>query len=369
MAGHSVPVDFRVNPAKISNPVERKTLIQDFLPILEPFTGPLTEMSMCEVAGGNHFALYSSDSMTVSIKMYNNGLVSATVEYYTENVNKHKILNDDGRRIEKQLREKFDCSVTKVLPAIKRTPPINPYFTTSDDRILEYDVDKLVFEEKTEFQKVQIYHTKSFGNMLVLDDLQNLAESDTAYTHGLMSKGVESYEGKEVLILGGGDGALLWELLKEKPKFVTMIDIDDTVMRSCRKHLRSACGDCMDNYDGANYKIIVGDAIAYMQDYIKEGRLFDYVFADLTDVPISPTPRGELWDFMRTVIGSGTKLIKPATGKYMTHATGIQCSSALKMFEEQMAKLEPPVSFTRTSCHVPSFMEKWCFYQVTRQPS
>ena len=31
--------------------------------------------------------------------------------------------------------------------------------------------------------------------------------------------------------------------------------IDDAVMRSCRKHLRSACGDCMDNYDGHNYKV------------------------------------------------------------------------------------------------------------------
>lgn len=66
-----------------------------------------------------------------------------------------------------------------------------------------------------------------------------------------------------------------------------------------------------------------------MQDYIKEGRSFDYVFGDLTDVPISPTPRGELWDFMRTVMGSGTKLIKPSTGKYMTHVRG---SNAIFVF-------------------------------------
>ena len=46
------------------------------------------------------------------------------------------------------------------------------YFFT-DDRILEYDVDDIVFDEKTEFQRVQIYHTKSYGNMLVLDDLQS----------------------------------------------------------------------------------------------------------------------------------------------------------------------------------------------------
>ena len=55
--------------------------------------------------------------------------------------------------------------------------------------------------------------------------ITDLAESDLSYTHGLMTKGEESYEGKEILILGGGDGALLWELLKENPKFVTMIDV------------------------------------------------------------------------------------------------------------------------------------------------
>ena len=43
---------------------------------------------------------------------------------------------------------------------------------------------------------------------------------------------------KEILILGGGDGALLYELLKENPKFVTMVDIDDVVMTACREHMR-----------------------------------------------------------------------------------------------------------------------------------
>ncbi|KAK8721540.1 hypothetical protein OTU49_012770 [Cherax quadricarinatus] len=367
MAGHSVPIDFRVNPAKVSNPVERKTLLQDLLPLIEPFTGPLIETSLCEVPGGSHVALYCSDTMTLAVKLYFNGLISATVEYYTDEVNEHKISNDDGRRLERQIREKFDCSVAKVLPALKRAPSINPYFTSSDDRILEYDVDELLFSEQTEFQKVQIYHTKSFGNMLVLDDLQNLAESDLAYTHGLMNKGLENFKEKEILILGGGDGALLWELLKEKPKYVTMIDIDDAVMRSCAKHLKSVCGDCLDNYDGEHYKIIVGDAISHMKDMIKEKRTFDYVFADLTDVPISPSPRGELWDFMRAIMNLGTELVKPDTGKYMTHATGIQCKKALTMFEEQLSSLEIPVTFTQTSHYVPSFKEKWCFYQVTHK--
>lgn len=53
----------------------------------------------------------------------------------------------------------------------------------------------------------------------------DLAEQDLPYTHGLMNKDKEDFAGKDILILGGGDGALLWELLKEKPKFVTMIDV------------------------------------------------------------------------------------------------------------------------------------------------
>lgn len=40
-----------------------------------------------------------------------------------------------------------------------------------------------------------------------------------------MKHGVIPYAGKDVLILGGGDGGLLHELLKENPKFVTMVDI------------------------------------------------------------------------------------------------------------------------------------------------
>jgi len=53
----------------------------------------------------------------------------------------------------------------------------------------------------------------------------DLAESDLVYTESLMRRGVEKFENKEVLILGGGDGALLYELRKEKPKHVTMIDV------------------------------------------------------------------------------------------------------------------------------------------------
>lgn len=54
-----------------------------------------------------------------------------------------------------------------------------------------------------------------------------MSEADLIYTETLMQRGKENYEGKEIVILGGGDGGLLWELLKENPKHVTMLEVDD----------------------------------------------------------------------------------------------------------------------------------------------
>jgi spermine synthase len=42
-----------------------------------------------------------------------------------------------------------------------------------DERLLEYDVDRVVADVHSPFQHIQILHTINFGNLLVLDDLQS----------------------------------------------------------------------------------------------------------------------------------------------------------------------------------------------------
>ena len=145
---------------------------------------------------------------------------------------------DDVERMEKLITRSLDATRGNSIPAVKRCLPRSPYLRTSDDRILEYNWTKLVFSEQSAFQLVEIYGTNDFGNCLVLDGFMNLAESDLAYTQNLMCHGKYDYKDKEVLILGGGDGALLYELLKEKPKFVTMVDIDEVVIKACKEHMR-----------------------------------------------------------------------------------------------------------------------------------
>lgn len=55
--------------------------------------------------------------------------------------------------------------------------------------------------------------------------MADLAESDLPYTQAIMGRGKENYAGKEVLILGGGDGGILAEAVKLKPKMITMVEI------------------------------------------------------------------------------------------------------------------------------------------------
>ncbi|KAH8020943.1 hypothetical protein HPB51_010333 [Rhipicephalus microplus] len=120
-----------------------------------------------------------------------------------------------------KIKESIKTRIERI-PLIKRGTPVPNYYTTSDERILEYDFDKIVFEEKSKYQHVKILHSPTLGNCLLLDDLQNLAEKDINYTHGLMKYPSVSYADKEVLILGGGDGGLLcehWDFIK---KIVTM---------------------------------------------------------------------------------------------------------------------------------------------------
>lgn len=110
-------------------------------------------------------------------------------------------------------------------------------------------------------------------------------------------------------------------------------------------------------------QIIIDDCMTHLDKFIADGRKFDYVFGDLTDIPISDTPTGEIWDFIRTILDRSFKVLKP-TGKYLTHGNGANRPDSLAMFEEQLKKIGPPVKFERTKAFVPSFMEDWVFYNI-----
>ena len=84
-----------------------------------------------------------------------------------------------------------------------------------------------------------------------------MAESDLVYTRAITGYGRENYQDKSVLILGGGDGGILHEILKQSPKWITMVDIDRVVVEAATKHLRGICYDSLDKLNGDNYEVAI----------------------------------------------------------------------------------------------------------------
>ncbi|EDW94281.2 spermine synthase isoform X1 [Drosophila yakuba] len=365
MAAQTILFDFTLDKDKTADEEARLQVAKILRNELEQLFPQLELAYSMESPENGYFAvLHENKDTVITCRIFQHGLLTLNVEYFLPDGKEPIISFDTMRTMELILRQKFDSDRSKYLPPIKRGGYIDIYMTSSDERIIEYDIDKVVFEARSPFQKIQIMHSKTLGNMLLLDELQNIAESDLIYTETLMCRGVENYEGKEICILGGGDGALLYELLKENPKHVVMLEIDELVMQTCNKYLNVICGDVLEKRKSDQYEIIVGDCVEYLKKFIAEGRKFDYVFGDLTDIPITDAPEGETWDFIRTIFEHSFKVLKP-DGKYLTHGNGSTCKVQLRLFEEQLNLLRPKVKFTTTKAFVPSFMEEWLFYQVT----
>ncbi|VVC88518.1 spermine synthase [Leptidea sinapis] len=362
MSVQTVLVDFSIDPARLADENGQKTVFDQLETVLKENFSTLIIAADIKVGDGSLKILTGKNGLTVSVRLFDRGLVTVNVEYYKEDNEDPIITYKSAKELGCQMSKHVTATRSQALPPLKRCL-FSRYFPSSDGRLLEYDIDGVLFDEQSDFQRVQIVHSKTLGNMLVLDELQNISEADLIYTETLMQRGRESYEGKEIVILGGGDGALLYELLKEKPKYVWMLEIDDLVMKACNKHLTAICGDVLERRTGPNYEIIVEDCMLTVKKFIKENKKLDYIFGDLTDIPISDEPCGELWEFMINILNSAFKILKPS-GKFMTHGNGATSADSLEMYEQVLMKMKPAVTFSKTKAFVPSFFEEWIFYQI-----
>jgi len=142
----------------------------------------------------------------------------------------------------------------------------------------------VLFSKHSDFQKVEIFETESsLGRVLTLDDLMMTTEGDEYHYHEMIvhvpmmnHKNPES-----VLVIGGGDGGTIREVLKHKTvKKVVLCEIDGMVIDACKKYLPTiSCG-----LNDPKVEIVVMDAIEYIKNKKNE---FDIVLIDSTD-PMGP---------------------------------------------------------------------------------
>ncbi len=150
---------------------------------------------------------------------------------------------------------------------------------STDNLKLSMRVKSILHSEKTQYQDLLIADTHEYGRTLMLDGAFQLTERDE-FTYSEMMSHVPLCahpNPEQVLIIGGGDGAIMREVLKhECVKKCTLIDIDERVIESSKKYLPFAGNSFSDSR--ADVKCM--DAMKYIRETDER---YDVVIIDSTD--------------------------------------------------------------------------------------
>ena len=145
-------------------------------------------------------------------------------------------------------------------------------------------IKEVLFSEQSPFQKVEILDSDSaLGKILTLDDLMMTTEGDEYFYHEMISHipMMNHKNPKSVLVIGGGDGGTVREVLKhDTVEKVVLCEIDGMVIDVCKKYLPTIAG----MLDDPRVEVLVEDAIEFIKD--KENQ-YDIVLIDSTD-PMGP---------------------------------------------------------------------------------
>ena len=146
-----------------------------------------------------------------------------------------------------------------------------------------FEAYRKIYEGKG-LQKIEIYETR-FGKMLVIDGCIQLLEAfEHTYHEMLVHVPMITHSSPEkVLIIGGGDGGALREVLKHEPDRVVMVEIDREVVEVCRKFIGIDDGA----FEDERVELRIEDGIEFVRRCAKEGEKFDVLIVDGTDP--SPT--------------------------------------------------------------------------------
>ncbi len=138
---------------------------------------------------------------------------------------------------------------------------------------------------KSKYQEIIIADLEDFGRSLILDGYIQSSEADEfIYHESLVHPAMILHPSpKKVLIIGGGEGAALREVLKHNTvEEVIMVDIDEDVIELSKEYLPMMHRNAFNN---TKAKILVADGKKYIEE---TNERFDVIILDLTDPYSSP---------------------------------------------------------------------------------
>lgn len=144
--------------------------------------------------------------------------------------------------------------------------------------------DRVLFDSETEHQRLIIFENADYGRVMMLDGVVQLSTRDEFVYHEMMAHVPLFAHGKakRVLVVGGGDGGVLREVLKHpEVESATLCEIDRSVIELCREHFPDVSAGALDD---ARTTVVIADGTKFVAE---ADRRFDAILVDSTD-PMGP---------------------------------------------------------------------------------
>jgi spermidine synthase len=165
----------------------------------------------------------------------------------------------------------------------RKEPPLERREYHSPSTGIFFNVKSSLYKDKSVYQTIEVFDNEYFGRVLLLDGLVQTTERDEFFYHETLAHPplVVHPDPKDCLIIGGGDGGLLKEILRYPILRVLMLEIDPVVIDVSKMYfpwLEPAMQD-------RRVKLIIRDG----GDYLKqEEKKFDIIYIDSSE-PVGPS--------------------------------------------------------------------------------
>ena len=146
-------------------------------------------------------------------------------------------------------------------------------------------VDEILFESKTDHQHLIIFNNEQFGRVMALDGVIQTTEKDEFIYHEMLTHVPLFAHGnaKRVLIIGGGDGGILREVLRHpEVEHVTMVEIDQAVVDMCKKYFPKHSDGA---FDDPRVDLVIDDGVDFIVNNAldQSSEPYDVFISDSTD--------------------------------------------------------------------------------------
>ncbi len=225
---------------------------------------------------------------------------------------------------------------------------------------LTFGVERVLFNRQSAYQHVQVLQTDAFGRMLTLDGLVMLTERDEFVYHEMISHPALCLlpRPRRVLIVGGGDGGTLREVLRySEIEQVDLVEIDEVVVeaaRTCFPELSIA-------FDDPRARLHVADGVAFVR--ATAPATYDLIIVDSTDpVNFAEGLFGEAFyrDCVRILTDDGVLVTQSESPFDHTFQASIQAAHAM------LGRIFPQVHMYLA--HIPTYpMGLWSFTLASKR--